>query len=241
MIKDTEFYNKESSIYSEKRYPEVAKSYTQFFFKERLTCTLEYLRELIQSKNNVSLLEIGCADGIVLQHINKELGSHFSKLIGIDISPEMISVAQKRCENTPMTFVERKDYTEPALYDFIVEIGVINYASLADELEYIASHLNASGYALISLAGTGSLWNKRRTSDTGFNNFFSYPEYEREIAKHFSIIKSIPIGLPIPVIWRLPLFARFAESVTEKVLRRITPNLFHEKIYLLISSSTLRG
>jgi SAM-dependent methyltransferase len=239
--KDTEFYNKESSVYSQKRYPSVAKSYTQFFFKERLRFTINSIREIIKGKQDLSLLEIGCADGIVLEHISKELGTQFSQLIGIDISPGMIHAAQKKYKESTMIFKERKDYTGMSLHDLIVEIGVINYASLADELEYIASHVKAGGHAIISLAGTGSLWDKRRKDDTGFNNFFSYSDYEREIMKHFTIIKRIPVGLPIPVIWRVPVLARVIESLAEKCMREIAPDLFHEKVYILKASSMTQG
>jgi 2-polyprenyl-3-methyl-5-hydroxy-6-metoxy-1,4-benzoquinol methylase len=233
MIKDTEFYNKESQIYSDKRYPKVPQSYVQFFFTERLKYLVRAMQKNIKDKSNLSLLEIGCADGIVLNEVQNKYSQVFSKLVGIDISPGMIKAAQEKYKDSRMVFVERKDYADSSLHDVILEIGVINYTLLSEELSYIAAHIKPDGIAIISLAGTGSLWDKRRKDETGFRTFSSYAYYEKTIREKFEIIDSISVGLPIPLLWRVPFAARLGESVAEKILRPILPNLFHEKIYVL--------
>jgi 2-polyprenyl-3-methyl-5-hydroxy-6-metoxy-1,4-benzoquinol methylase len=233
MLKDTEFYNKESTVYSEKRYPKVATSYTQFFFKERLKHTLLELQKNTVGIHECSLFEIGCADGIVLKEIHDAFGNAYSPMVGIDISPGMIAAAKEKFGTLGITFKTRQEYTDTRTFDAVIEIGVINYANLTEELEYIAKHINPTGVAIISLAGTGSLWDKTRKSDTGFATFLSYHDYEAEIAKRFTIVKAIPVGLPLPVIWRAPAVARVVEGILETLFRPILPNLFHEKVYVL--------
>ncbi|MBX4197916.1 class I SAM-dependent methyltransferase [Candidatus Parcubacteria bacterium] len=232
-IKDTNFFNKESLIYSEKRYPAIAKSYTQFFFKERLRLTLSILKRITIEKKDLSLLEIGCADGVVLKEIQATLPGTFSSSIGIDISPEMIRTAEEKYGSTGIVFKDRAIYSDTTRKDCIIEIGVINYASLNEELDYIFSHLDNNGIAIISLAGTGSLWDRRRKTAAGFKTFLSYQEYEKAITQKFTIVQSLPVGLPIPLIWKAPFVGRIIESSVEKIARPLVPSLFHEKIYIL--------
>lgn len=233
MLKDTQFYNKESAIYSEKRYPKNATNYIQFFFKERLRLTIAELKKSIKDRQDLSLLEIGCADGIVAYEIQQACPHAFSHIVGIDISPGMIDAAREKFGTTGIIFQTRDKYTDTQKHDVIIEIGVINYATLDGELKYIAERLTADGVAIISLAGTGSVWDKTRKSDTGFNTFQSYAEYETAISKKFTIIKTEVVGIPIPFIWRSPGFARMISSGLENTLRYIAPNLFHEKIYVI--------
>jgi SAM-dependent methyltransferase len=233
MIKDTTFYNKESDQYSEKRYPKTPTNYNQFFFTDRLRHTLSALKKYVGNNDNLSLLETGCADGIVLKEIQTSLPNTFSQLVGTDISPGMIEAAQRKFGNNQLIFKVRNQYTDSMLHDVIVEIGVINYASLQEELDDIAKRLKHDGFAIISLAGTGSLWDRRRKGETGFNTFFSYKAYEQAILKQFKIVEAIPVGLPIPVIWKVPVLARVISKGVEIALRFIAPNLFHEKVYVL--------
>lgn len=233
MIKDTEFYNKESAVYSEKRYPTVPISYTQFFFKERLRLTLKALKKYIGDKHNLSLLETGCADGIVLKEIKDSYGGHFSRLIGTDISSGMIQAAFQKFGNLGLDFKIRNEYIQTEHHDIVVEIGVINYAKLEDEFFDISQKLKDDGVAIISLAGTGSLWDRTRKSDAGFNTFLPYKDYEIAITRKFTILEIVPVGLPIPILWRIPSFARITTSITEKILRPLIPSLFHEKIYII--------
>jgi SAM-dependent methyltransferase len=195
------------------------------------------LQKYIVGKNNPSLLEIGCADGVIIRAIEEKCGNTFKGILGIDISSEMVKAAVEKNVKENVSFRERKDYINTP-QDVIIEIGVINYASLDDELIFISSQLKKDGIAIISLAGIGSLWDKQRKKDTGFNNFFSYKEYEEAIQSQFTIIDIVPVGLQIPLIWRIPSIALPLQSLKEKILRHLAPNLFHEKIYVLKALST---
>jgi SAM-dependent methyltransferase len=232
MIKDSSFYDTESETYSDKRYPKQPSSYNQFFFIKRLSFVLCMLRASLLGKTGLLLLEIGCADGIVIEKIYEKFSGAFSSIIGIDTSLEMIAVASKRYQGRPFVFKNRADFSDTSLKDVIIEVGVINYADLSEELDFASSRLKENGVYVISLAGTSSLWNRIKKGDKGFRNFLSYSEYEKEINKKFDIVATKSVGFFIPLIWKIPALARIIQP-SEMILRKIVPNLFHEKIYLL--------
>ncbi len=231
-MKDVNFYDKESGTYSDKRYPKIVSSYNQFFFTERLRLVLKMLDKNISEKKNLSLLEIGCADGIVIEKIYENFRNVFSSIAGIDISPEMIRVALEKYSGKPFTFKIRSDFSDALPKDVVVEIGVINYADISSEFRFAYDYMKTDSIYIISLAGTNSLWNRIKKGDKGFNNFLSYQEYEKEIRKNFDILSTSSVGLFIPLIWKLPALARIIQPI-ETVFRPILPNCFHEKIYLL--------
>lgn len=231
-MKDTDFYDKESGIYSIKRYPEVPISYTQFFFRERLRLVMKILRDECAGKTDLSLLEIGCADGVVLGEIHKDFPITFSSLVGIDISPKMIEIASKKYPTRPFAFRVREDFSNMSAKDVILEIGVINYTDLSDEFDFAYSRLKKDSIYIISLAGADSLLHRIKGGDEQFRNFLSYREYEKKIKERFEIVRTVPVGLFMPLIWKWPAFGRSFQPL-EKILRPFSPNLFHEKIYLV--------
>ena len=230
-MKDVNFYDKESRTYSEKRYPRKISSYNQFFFTKRLAIVLDLVAKAIKNRTGLSILEIGCADGIVISEIFRAYKNSFSSVTGIDISPEMIRIARRKYEGSGIVFSERKDFATRA-EDIVLEIGVINYADISSEFRFAYDYMKTDSIYIISLAGTNSLWNRIKKGDKGFNNFLSYQEYEKEIRKNFDILLSSSVGLFIPLIWKLPALARIIQPI-ETVFRPILPNCFHEKIYLL--------
>lgn len=231
MIKDPAFYNKESVQYSAKRYPAVATNYIQFFFKKRLSLTLAHMRSLFGKSNGLSLLEIGCADGVVLRDIQQKLPAVFSAFTGIDTAKDMIVVAQSLDISHKMKFYVRGE--EPMqTYDTIIEIGVANYANFDDELAYAHDHLKAGGMYILSIAGNDSL-NARLGGAVGYNNFLSYAEYQNKIRGIFDVKKIVSVGFHVPFLWRVPFVARRIQPIVEVLFSRLTPNLFHEKIYIL--------
>lgn len=232
MIKDTTFYDRESSVYSEKRYPEKAKTYTQFFFKKRLEIAIGEIARSVGSRSNLSLLEIGCADGVVIFEVKKKLGRSFSRLLGIDIAPKMIEEARNKNRDASTRF-EVRGKEIATVHDVVIEIGVINYASLDEEIRYVERSMGNDAIAIISLAGTGSLLDKTRKVEMGFRNFLSYGEYEERLDASFVRLKTIPVGLALPIIWRVPALARPFQALMEVLLRPIVPNAFHEKVYVL--------
>ncbi|MDD2935318.1 MAG: class I SAM-dependent methyltransferase [Candidatus Pacebacteria bacterium] len=215
-----------------KRYPKITLDYIHFFFKKRLKIVLKELENNFKDRNNLNLLEIGCADGIVLRRILERMENHFSDIVGIDLSEGMIKEAKNLTIDKKINYFVRGAEKIDKKFDVIVEVGVVNYADVDKELSYVKNNLNRDGVYILSLAGKGSL-NDYFGKGDGYNNFLSYHEYEDKIRKNFKISKIIPVGFYLPLIWRVPVLARVWQFFIEIVLGPFLPNLFHEKVYIL--------
>ncbi|MFZ2167379.1 MAG: class I SAM-dependent methyltransferase [Minisyncoccia bacterium] len=232
--RDTAFYNEASTTYSSERYPAAPRSYRQFFFTRRLAVLVREMKPLLTRTNApLSLLEVGCADGIVLRTLYDTFGPHFRELHGNDVSPGMIASAKHLHADTPLTFSVRTEEPEGSAYDMIIETGVINYTDPATEIGYAASALKDAGSYILSYAGKGSLWDFFKPGRKGYQNLLPYPEFEALIQNKFEIEKTISIGFFVPLLWRLPFLAAPVQAVVELLGSHIMPNLAHEKMYLL--------
>jgi cyclopropane fatty-acyl-phospholipid synthase-like methyltransferase len=231
-MKDTQFFNTESIQYSKKRYPEVADSYLQFFFNRRLAMTKAYLRHIfLQTNAKLSLLEVGCADGVIIRALEKEFPTAFEKVVGIDIAAEMVAEAERNNVFPNTTFLTRDKYQAKPPVDIVVETGVINYASCEEEFAFAQQNLKLGGYYLFSIAGTDSLYNRLKNDQLA--DFRSYKEYTQLINEQFVVLEEQGCGFFIPLIWRLPALARIIQSVADPIVGRVLPWLCHEKLYLV--------
>jgi SAM-dependent methyltransferase len=232
-MKDSVFYNQESGQYSDKRYPRAARSYVQFFFKRRLALTLSFLGEAIATqKSDLSLLEVGCADGVVIRAIENKFPHKFKKIVGIDIATEMIEQAKKKNSSPHVEFFTRDAYTSTEQVDVVVETGVINYVRMEQELEFAHEHLSPQGLFILSIAGTGSLLNKLKHEE-GFSDFRSYTEYDRLVREKFVVLSVRGCGVFVPYLWRIPALARPLQALLDTIVGFVAPGLCHEKVYLL--------
>ena len=231
-MKDTNFYNTESAVYSAKRYPKLATTFTQFFFKERLRVTLTLLQKYMQGKGSISLLEIGCADGVVARAIWQRFGVKLSPFEAIDLSPKMIEVAKCSNTDTPITFEVRSGVALLKNYNCIIEIGVLNYLTLEEELASVRSALLPKGVYVCSISGKSSLQTSLK-GEEGFMHLLSYKQYEEKFNKMFTIITAVPVGLFVPWLWKVPALARLVQPIVDISILWIAPNSAHEKIYVL--------
>jgi SAM-dependent methyltransferase len=231
-MKDTLFYNKESAQYSDKRYPRVAHSYTQFFFKRRLRLTKAFLRAgLAKMHAPLTLLEVGCADGIVVREIQKDFPQTFAHIAATDISPGMIDEARKKNMSSTTEFFVRDQYRgEPV--DVVIETGVINYAHFETELDDAYTQLKPGGIFIFSIAGTESLINRLKPL-TDFNDFRTYTEYDRITREKFIVHQVHGCGFFVPYLWWVPVVARLVQGVIDPFAGFFLPNLCHEKLYLV--------
>lgn len=233
IMKDSTFYNQESVQYSEKRYPAAARSYTQFFFKRRLAITKDYIRWVLRHDVvQPTLLEVGCADGVVLRDIEKTFPGVFGALVGIDIAPKMIEQARKSTVSANTEFFTRDAYVGTGSVAVVVEVGVVNYTNFEEELAFAHSRLKSGGFYILSVAGTGSLRNRLK-HEGGFNDFRSYAEYERLISGKFTVRQVRGCGFFVPYLWRFPVLGKVVQSVLDPMIGFLAPGLCHEKVYLL--------
>src|SRR4051812_11232947 len=91
---DTSFYDKESGHYSARRYEGTVFAYIQYFFRRRLNVVADLIRSQAANTSGLTLIEDGCADGVVLREIVRKFPGRFSHVIGTDISPRMIDMAR---------------------------------------------------------------------------------------------------------------------------------------------------
>lgn len=231
MLKDKNFYNQESRRYSSKRYPEETLTYVQYFFKKRLVLVLGVLEKSFRHQSGLELLEIGCADGVVLREINKKLPETFAHLVGVDTAEDMISEAKLISYEDNIEYFVRGQETAEQKFACVLEIGVANYGDIEEELIKAHQKLKNDGLFVLSLAGRNS-FNAYFGKGSGYNNFFSYQEYEKLIVKYFVVKEIIPVGLYLPIMWRCYRLARPTQKILEKLFR-FWPNFYHEKIYVL--------
>lgn len=232
-MKDTTFYNEESVQYSSKRYRDVAETYIQFFFNRRLSITKRLVAEILkQEEKPLSLLELGCADGVVVRALQKAFPDAFSHMVGIDISPAMIEEARKYVTDKNTEFLLRQEYNARPPVSIITETGVINYAGFDSDMTFALENIKEKGWYVLSVAGTDSLRNQLK-GEGDFVDFRSYKEYERILRKNFFIHRTIGCGLFIPHIWKAPFIARPIQLCADVVFGYMFPDLCHEKVYLL--------
>jgi SAM-dependent methyltransferase len=227
-MKDTSFFDKESVQYSKKRYTKRADNYLQAFFNHRLHITKRYLTQITSGKSDATLLEVGCADGIILREIAKDF-PHLKKLVGIDIATHMIEEATRQNTDPRVSFMVREAYrSEPV--DIVVETGVINYSHVEKEIRYAYDNLKEEGYFILSIAGTDSIYNRIKR-DT-LSDFRTYKEYPPLITAYFEVCEVKGAGFFVPLIWKIPMVARPLQALAEAV-GEYSPSLCHEKMYLL--------
>jgi SAM-dependent methyltransferase len=229
---DPTYYDRESANYSLKRYEGEVDSYIKYLFVSRLNIFLNFIEKTLSKKTDNKMLEIGCADGVVLQAVNKRFPVTFSQLVGIDISAGMIEEAHKK-KAPNMNFYLRGEEPIGILYDYLVELGV-HVEDVPAELEAGSLLLVDGGYYIYSFASQNSLITKLKPKIESYDRDYpSYKDYEKIIAKHFEIIDKVPYGLFVPKLWAWPSFGRFCQSKIDRVIRLFGSELFHEQIYLL--------
>jgi SAM-dependent methyltransferase len=232
-MKDTSFYNQESTQYSLKRYPKVAQSYTQFFFNRRLSFAKKYIAKvLLYEKRPLSLLELGCADGIVVREFEQTFPGAFSKIVGVDVSPGMVEEARRQNKSQVAEFFLRQEYANGEVVDVVNETGVINYAGFDQDVAFVENRLKRGGWYVLSVAGTNSLRNTLK-GEGDFIDFRSYREYESLLREKFTIHRAIGCGVFVPHLWKIPALARLLQPIVEVIIGTLIPSWCHEKIYLL--------
>ncbi|MEN9621730.1 MAG: Methyltransferase domain [Candidatus Parcubacteria bacterium] len=232
MIKNLDYYQKESQNYSDKRYPEIDTDYVHFFFKRRLDLLVTFLDSVLKDKADQEILEVGCADGIVARSM-MICFDNIKKINAIDVSESMIETAKLQTKNPKIAYYVRGK--EPKqLYDIVVEIGVVNLTDREVEYKHALETLKPGGLYICSLATRTSLRSilKFNENNDGFAHLLSFEEYEKELMESFEIVRSTPYGLFIPLLWKAPSLARCIQPFLDKVLSPLEV-VFHEKIYLL--------
>jgi len=228
-----DFYDKESSIYSAKRYLGEVTSYTQFFFHKRLTVVVALMKDLVKDRKQLSLLDIACADGIITQKVAKEYNENFSFFVGNDISAKMVKVANELNHDSRISFYIKNE-TPDYKFDIVLALGFLSGSILKYEIDFASQYLKNDSFFICTLVSKYSILSllKVRTKPY-YQDYWSYKKQEALLKEEgFQIIKVIPCGLFIPLLWKSPKMARKIQPILEVVFS-FMPNLYQEKIYLL--------
>ena len=151
-----------------------------------------YLIKLLKKKSkrrNISLIDIGCANGELLYHLGKNFPEF--NLTGIDVDKDLLNIAKKTCPKNikfeQMNVLKLKKKIKK--YDIIVISGVLSIFEDAEKilnnllkilkpkgLVYIFESLNLYSYNLQIKATTYKkrkkiIWNKYMYSKDFFNRF----------------------------------------------------------------------
>lgn len=228
------FYDEESKNYSRRRYPKVATNYIQFFFTRRRKLVLKLLSEVVQrTEAPRSLVEIGCADGILLRSIQERMPKVFDQLVGIDIAEGMITVAKDATDDPAISYEVRKEFIPNRKFTVAMEIGVGELTLKTEtEAEWAATQLVPGGYFLCGFAGRDSIVARLDKAAAHREHLNTYATYETALRKYFSIVGVRAYGLYVPFIWRIPFLARIVQPMAE-IVGAVFPDLCHEQVYLL--------
>ncbi len=229
-----DYYDEEAKVYSQKRYPEVTTNYIQFLFTHRRNLVLSMLgvvkQETVPPR---SLLEIGCADGVLLRAVEEKYPGMFAEMLGTDISAPMIETAQVLTHSSHIRYAMRDEIPPRGEYTCEMEIGVGAVSSdMENEFARAAAQLVPGGLFLCVVAGRDSLATRWGMTAAAREKLFPYPVYETEMRKSFTIVRAKSYGLHVPLLWRVPFVGRVLQPVAE-LFGRCFPALCHERLYLL--------
>lgn len=227
-----EFYDQESEQYSKKRYEGETLSYFQFLFKRRRQLFLDLISRIKAELANSDVLEIGCADGVLIKKLFQKLPDTFRSIVGIDVSPAMLNQARQTTRDLKASYFLRGEEPE-GKFNLVIELGVHPH-HFEDEMIFVSEKLESRGYFIYSASGKSSLHVKIKLGKESYTkDYLDYSSYEKIIKKYFDIVFSEPYGLFIPKVWAIPSIARVLQPFLEIIFKNIFPDLFHEKIYLL--------
>jgi SAM-dependent methyltransferase len=234
MTETSNYYDKESPIYSERRYFGVTDTYVKYIFKKRKDLVLLLLSKVIKKHKSLTLLDIACADAIMTKFVDEAFPGSFSKFVGTDISKAMIDVARKKFSTDERYSFYTKDECPKIKFDIVFGMGYLTFAIFEEEMTFLFDRLKSDGYYICTLASKDSMFAKIKLSDKPYlKDYRTYKEYREMLQKYFEIIEEVPYGLFIPKLWAFPVIARIIQPIIERMLVSIFPDLFHEKVYLL--------
>ena len=152
---------------------------------------------LVDTTSQLSILDIGCGTGIVGTCLSELLGT--SIIDGVDISPEMLEVAQSKIRadaNPVYSQLFEADLTKPisfadAKYDVAISAGTFTHGHLGpDALLNVLSVVRPGGRMVVGI-------NKEHFGANGFNASLQQAQVSKRIsAPTFSEVQIYDEGSP---------------------------------------------
>ena len=232
---DTSFYDKESAVYSEKRYVTSPSTYNQFFFSRRLKLLKRWFGDTIaySQSESIEILEIGCADGVILRKLIESYDRTIKYAVGVDISPQMVQQARAINHNPKLRFFVKSDILEET-FGLVLAVGFLSPPIFVSEFEFIKRYLQPGGIIVCSIAGKYSLFAKFKLRNvSSAADYQSYDLCEKYFLQDFDIVNTFSYGIFIPKLWALPKSIAYPIQVACEYLFQIFPSLYHERLYIL--------
>ncbi|SOD11644.1 class I SAM-dependent DNA methyltransferase [Pedobacter xixiisoli] len=158
----------------------VAKIYNDKFMKLDLyNETYDFICKAIK-KENAKLLEIGCGPGNITKYLLQKRPDF--KIYGIDLAPNMISLAEKNNPKASFSVMDARKINElESKFDGIIAGFCIPYFSSLETEKFISNAeqlLNSGGMIYISFVEGLPLQSGLMTNKNGDSVYFNYHELE---------------------------------------------------------------
>ena len=154
------------------------------YHRDRLRAIMSLVNLLLESKNSaIEVVDFGIGDGQELS----ELGLPLSHIVGIDISPHMISLAQENLQGFDTQLlvggVEALGSIDSVSTDLVVSTNVLGYLSQDDERKFFtetARILRPGGFVMMTLGNElFDLFALNSGTAAFFETYFEVPNPER--------------------------------------------------------------
>ncbi len=138
-----------------KHYNSYVKLYRLIGF--RFTAYRLRVVELLRLKRGDRVVELGCGTGSNFPFVMDRIGPE-GRLIGVDLSPEMLECARERVtragwQNVELVEADMADYEFPKGINQVLATGALNYITEYDRVIERASRALAAGGRLVILDG----------------------------------------------------------------------------------------
>lgn len=122
-------------------------SFTQYKISKKATDFVKTV-EKIYGSSDIKILELGCGTGEYTKHIARQLPN--AKIIGIDISPNMLNIARKKCKGLKNVSFENESVYDTsfkdATFDVICGYYILHHLTLKRIQHEILRILKPHGY-----------------------------------------------------------------------------------------------
>lgn len=172
---------------------QASRTLTAIYLTPDVVVQREKVLALLAPQAGERALDIGCGPGLTTEALAQAVGLHGS-VIGVDIAPPMLSIAQQRCAALPQVAFERADVTqlpwESGRFDIVLASQVYEYVEQIDTaLAELARVIRLGGRAVIVDTDWGSaVWashddaRMRRVLES-WNEHIPHPQLPRTLVR----------------------------------------------------------